>query len=536
MIKNTIWTIIFILTFLNSYGQSFKKIKIEPGEHWYGLTVRDGDKVPYESGYKLDLNANVLDNQAQPLLLSSKGRYIWNDNPFACTFEKDTIVFSKFTTPFYIGKFGNTLKDAYLNASKQWFPFKGKMPDSLLFKAPQYNTWIELVYNQNQKDILKYAHSIIDNGFEPGVLMIDDNWAPYYGRFEFRKDRFPDAKMMIDELHQLGFKIMVWVSPFIRPDCEESRYLTEKRWIMMDGEGKNLLWKDAHKPFIASWWNGYSMVLDLSQKDAVDWYQNNLHSLVETYHLDGFKFDAGDPEFYLGSVAKNNISANLNIQTQLWGNIGLQFSLNEYRSNWKHGGEPLAERLRDKGHNWKDLLKLIPDMTNASLLGYPFACPDMIGGGEYGSFLNLKNYDQDLVVRSAQCSSLMPMMQFSVAPWRILDSTHLDAIKKSLLLRKKFTSYIINLAKKAAQTGEPIVSNLEYKFPNQGFEKCNNQFMLGDDILVAPVVTKNNKRLVYFPKGYWMDQNNKLISGPKVLSFDVAIDELLWFRKVDNKK
>ncbi len=55
-----------------------------------------------------------------------------------------------------------------------------------------------------------------------------------------------------------------------------------------------------------------------------------------------------------------------------------------------------------------------------SVMGYSYTCPDMIGGGEFGSFLNSKTIDEELVVRSAQVHALMPMMQFSVAPWRVL--------------------------------------------------------------------------------------------------------------------
>lgn len=51
----------------------------------------------------------------------------------------------------------------------------GTLPGKLVFSIPQYNTGIEWMYNQNQKDILQYAQSIIDNGFPSGVLMIDDN-------------------------------------------------------------------------------------------------------------------------------------------------------------------------------------------------------------------------------------------------------------------------------------------------------------------------------------------------------------------------
>lgn len=52
----------------------------------------------------------------------------------------------------------------------------------------------------------------------------------------------------------------------------------------------------------------------------------------------------------------------------------------------------------------------------------------MIGGGEFGSFLDIDtdNFDQELIVRSCQIHAFMPMMQFSVAPWRILDREHLD--------------------------------------------------------------------------------------------------------------
>ena len=67
------------------------------------------------------------------------------------------------------------------------------------------------MYNQNQEDILNYAHNIIENGFPKGILMIDDNWQRYYGNFEFKAEKFPDARAMTDELHRLGFKVMLWI-------------------------------------------------------------------------------------------------------------------------------------------------------------------------------------------------------------------------------------------------------------------------------------------------------------------------------------
>lgn len=511
-------------------AQPIKTIALEPGEKWYGGAVNEGEKMPFANGYTINLNGNIKGNQAAPLLLSTKGRSIWSNAPFAFSINDHEIRFSELSDSLAIAKEGGNLKEAYMAASKKHFPAQGKLPDSLLFKSPQYNTWIELIYNQNQQDILKYAHDIIDNGFPAGVLMIDDNWAPYYGKFEFRKDRFPDARAMIDELHSLGFKVMLWVCPFISPDTEESRSLLKRKLVLMKKEENIRSWQEAQMPAIVNWWNGYSMLMDFSNPEAVNWFNDQLKHMVKTYGLDGFKFDAGDPEYYGPQVmAYKDISANEHCE--LWGLFGLDYPLNEFRAMWKRGNEPLVERLRDKLHTWEDLGKLIPHITTASLLGYTFSCPDMIGGGDFSSFIAGGQLDQDLIVRSAQCQALMPMMQFSVAPWRVLDQDHLQAVKKAVDTRQSFVPKIWKLANTSAHTGEPIVKNMEYAFPHQGFENCKDQFMLGDDLMVCPMLEKGFKRNVTFPKGTWKSHQGVTIKGPVTKQMEVALDELLWFEQ-----
>lgn len=530
--KKILFLIIVSFYLATTNAQLERIIRIEQGEKWYGAAVNEGDKMPFSEGYSINLNGDTKTNQAAPLILSTNGRYIWSNSPFAFLIKNNEIILSNYSDSIFLESCGKSLKDAYKAATNKFFPASGKLPDSLLFKSPQYNTWIELIYNQNQKDILKYAHDIINNGFPAGVLMIDDNWAPYYGKFEFRKDRFPDAKAMINELKNLGFKVMLWVSPFISPDTEESRELLKEKLVLMNNEGNiNMTWAETKTPAMISWWNGYSFVMDFSNPKAVIWYKNQLQKIVKNYGLDGFKFDAGDPEYYpKNSIAYQKISAN--DHTELWGLFGLEYPLNEYRAMWKRGNQPLVERLRDKLHTWSDLKKLVPDITTAALLGYPFSCPDMIGGGDYSSFISGKTLDQDLIVRSAQCQALMPMMQFSVAPWRVLDNDHLEAVKKAVKVRQFFVPKIMKLAKISAETGDPIVNNMEYSFPHQGFENCKDQFMLGESLMVAPMVEMGFKRNVFFPKGMWQSYKGLIIKGPVTKQFDVPLDDLLWFKKI----
>jgi alpha-glucosidase len=378
------------------------------------------------------------------------------------------------------------------------------------------------MYDQNQNDILKYAKAIRDNGFPPGVLMIDDNWQQNYGQWDFKQNKFPEPKAMVDTLHARGFQVMLWVCPFVHTNSETYAKLAERGLLLKDKSGTVALIK---------WWNGESALLDFTNPEAVDWLCSRLDYLRSTYAIDGFKFDAGDSSFYKGVVAAQPVSPNTH--SELFGRIGLRYPLNEYRAMWKMGGEPLAERLRDKDHSWSDLRKLVPNMLLAGLMGYPFSCPDMIGGGEYKSFQAGSTIDQELVVRSAQCHALMPMMQFSVAPWRVLDEPHLKAILKAVKVRQEHKDYILDLARKSASTGEPVVRSMEYVFPHQGYERVNDQFLLGDRFLVAPVLEQDTRRReVIFPEGKWKGFEGNWYVGPARLSLAVPADELCYFEKV----
>jgi alpha-glucosidase len=190
-----------------------------------------------------------------------------------------------------------------------------------------------------------------------------------------------------------------------------------------------------------------------------------------------------------------------------------------------------VQRLRDKNHNWGDLARLIPDLIAAGLLGYAFVCPDMIGGGEVQSFLDSKTIDQDLVVRSAQIHALAPMMQFSVAPWRILDAAHLDAVKDAVALRMAFTPRILRLAEAAAASGEPMLRPMAYVFPRGGYENVKDQFMLGDDLLVAPMVGKGVTRKVLIPEGHWKSDDGRVMEGPMAATLDVPLSRLPHFQR-----
>jgi len=527
--------ILFIST-LNLLAESFTtEVKSLANEKWYGAytakawcntPLKDIQFQPFESNtVKKDLNDN-LGNQAAPLLISNLGRYVWSNEPFGFELKEGNLTLYSDVEKLDAVLAGKTLRDAYLAAKDKYFPASGKTPNPLMFKMPQYNTWIELGNNQNQKDIIKYADNVLKNGFPTGVFMIDDIWSKDYGTFEFDANTFPDPKGMMDYLHAKGFKVMLWLTPFISPDGKEYKELIRK--------GALVLKKGSKEPALINWWNGYSACLDLTKPVAVDWLRAQLKNLQQKYGIDGFKFDAADFIFYAtDSVNYINHETNTTgvLQAEMFAKLGAEFDFNEFRSCWKNGNQPLAQRLQDKGFSWDDLKILVPDMISAGLIGHPFTCPDMIGGGLLSVFekIDLNTFDQELMIRSAQIQALMPMMQFSVTPWRVLDEKHMAICREAALLHAKMGETIYELAVKAAQDGEPIVRHLEYSFPQQGFENSNDQYMLGDKYLVAPMVDKGETRNVKLPKGIWIDDLGKKHKGGQTVKMDVPLNRLVYF-------
>jgi alpha-glucosidase (family GH31 glycosyl hydrolase) len=518
------------------YGAKTLKLTIAPNEYWWAGLSSLGYETPYDENTTIsrDLWGNNEGNQAQPLLLSSKGRYIWSETPLKFDFNKGILTITVREGVIHSGTAGKNLKTVYEFAVKNFFPPDGKIPEALMFTHPQYNTWIELVYNQNEEAILNYAQSIIDNGYPPGVLMIDDNWQEDYGVWEFSPRRFKDPKGMIKKLHGMGFQVMVWICPFVSADSEIFRFLAEHGMLILDPQKtQDILWANtSNKAAIIRWWNGASACVDLSNPKAMAWFKGRLDHLVNEYGVDGFKFDAGDADFYTNDVVTFK-PGSPNDQTTYFAELGLNYSLNEYRASWKMAGLPLAQRLRDKAHKWEDLQKIIPDQMSQSLMGYAYTCPDMIGGGEFRSFQNMETMDEELIVRSAQIHALMPMMQFSVSPWRVLSSENNEICLQAALLHVKMGDHILLLAKEASKTGEPIVKPMALAFPENGYETIQDQFVLGSDIIVAPVVEKGARsRNVVLPEGKWKADDGKVYTGGKIIEVAAPLKRLPYFQKV----
>lgn len=503
------------------------KVKILKDEYWYGGDTNIGFFTPLgRKAFYAQSNTVVRTmGQSNTLWVSNKGRVIWSECGYKTTFAFGFIncTSKKAEIKLYEAP-EQTLKSAYLFAVENFMKPDGRHPNPVMFTIPQYCTWIQFETAQTQENILSYAKSILDSGMPAGELIIDDGWQSQFGEWDFNKEKFENPKQMCDQLHEMGFKIILWICPFVSLKSIHYEYLVQN----------NLLVKDKNNNIaLRKWWNGEDAVLDLSNPLAMKWFTDYTQKLIDEFGVDGFKQDAGDPIYYCDDdITFGSVDANT--QSTLWAQSAIDYDFNELRACFKFGCRGVAQRLSDKSHKWGilGLGALLPNTLTQGITGYAFGCPDMIGGGQISDFRgkNRENLDLELFARYAEASCLMPMMQFSLDCWEINEDMKKICLK-SIELHQKYADYIIELAKHASVTGEPIVRYMEYCFPNKGYAKIKSQFMLGDDILVAPVLEQGHTtKMVYVPEGKWQ-YKDKIYSNETVI-IPAPIDELVYMTRV----
>jgi len=420
------------------------------------------------------------------------------------------------------------VKEVHQRSIKKFYSSPTEMPDEVMLTRPFWSTWAEYKEPVNQSVVLAFAQRIRDEGFSLNSHMeIDDNWESCYGEAEFDPTKFPDPAGMVRQLKAMDFKVTVWVHPFINFNCPSFTVGVNQNHFVRDPKGKaGITW----------WWQGQnSGLVDFSQQSARDFYNARLIKLQTEVGIDSFKFDAGEA-FWLPYAAKLNDSDSLlpNSYTTHYVNSVASFGgMAEVRSARLNQDQPIFIRMLDKDSRWgydNGLKSLIPTLLNFGIVGYPFVLPDMIGGNAYGSEIPSK----ELYIRWMQANAFMPAVQFSLAPWRY-DAETVRIVKSILSLRERYQDELLAAARQATVDGTPINRPIWWVDPTDAETyNIDSQYMLGDEILVAPIVEEgSSRRDIYLPRGNWISGFDTILyTGPTWLrNYNAPIDVVPYFIK-----
>ncbi len=415
-------------------------------------------------------------------------------------------------------------------------------------KAPVPPDWslgviLSKAYYRDVPELLSTARKVREKNMPCDVITLDGRaWQDTETRFAFEWDskRYPDPKSVIDELKSMDFKVCVWEYPLISVKNPLFHTLAEKGWLIKD--------KRTDKAFEYEWdMSAFgevltplpkSGILDFTHPDAYQFWRDS-HKPLFDMGVDMIKADFGEQIEDDNMVAYNGEQGQAlhNIYSLLYNRCVYEaaekycktgpflFSRSAwtgsqcYPSQW--GGDPQSD--------WGGLAASIRGALSWGLSGAPYYATDV--GGFYKD-----TRDSELYSRWIQAAVFSAHMRLhgigNREPWSYSEAAE-SAANKALSLRYQLLPYIHKTIQQSSETGLPVMRAMVLAFPEQpqtwAFE---DQFMFGDDILVAPCLQPGGKVSVWLPEGEWLWFENKAcFNGNQLIHLTLSLDQMAVFVK-----
>jgi alpha-glucosidase len=248
--------------------------------------------------------------------------------------------------------------------------------------------------------------------------------------------------------------------------------------------------------------------LDFHNPAVRAWYARQLKPLLAC-GVDGWWNDEGESTFtlyYNWNLAEADAQAKFKPGIRLWTiNRAFQPGLQRFG---------VAAWTGDIATSWRQLALTPTHLLNWSLAGMPYGACDI--GGFKGS------PTPDMFARWMELGAFLPVMRAHSDlrakphfPWLYGPEAE-NAIRKALDLRYRLIPYYYSLAHEAHAAGVPLMRPLVMAFPHDPkVADLSSQWLMGNGLMVAPILGRTNERSVYLPAGEWyvFNTNQKLEGG-----------------------
>ena len=442
------------------------------------------------------------------------------------------------------------------------------------FRSPIWTTWN--VFSDgggsndqknafNQENVLKYAEELVTRyGFpNDSTLELHRRWERTYGDLAFDGARFPDPRGMIRKLHSAGHQVTLWSYPNIHTDSPEypkavEFFVKEMNSTFSSSSSSSAKFRSSTSkpsPLVINYSDGAGSYVDFSNQAAAEWFVDRLKRFAEFTGVDGFHLNEAVLYDYRGplGVADPEVARAPSLLTKCYANIAYQLGggngggdhrdhHNDHEglvvvtdSAFKNQYLPNFVALNAKAGDWSyanGLRSLIPAVLSLSLAGYSFIVPSIIGGGYSGV---LEPPPEELYIRWAQATALMTAMKFGLPPWTYSNPRVVQITRELVDLHRRHSDLLVELAWRRVREGAPIIRPLWWAAPDDpAAYKVDDQFMVGDDLLVAPVLVQGaTRRRVRLPPGSWADQQGRgPFQGPGDLEVEAPLEVLPYFRRI----
>ena len=409
----------------------------------------------------------------------------------------------------------------------------------------------------SEKQVDSIAQQMKENDIPFNAIIFDLFWfgdSIKYGLGNLNwlnKTKWSNPVKMISGFKKQNINTILITEPFI---VQHTKYFKESLpYFAKDSAGKPFM--------IPEFYFGVGGLLDIFRKDVGNWIWNIHYKKQIENGVEGWWTDLGEPETHPSTLLHN--ANDLGVKRMLgadevhniYGHYWNKNLFEKYAKNYpdkrlfhlNRSGFAGSQRYSifpwtgDVSRSWSGFRAQLPVLLGMSMSGVPYTHSD--AGGFAGG-----DGDNELYVRWLQFAAFTPIFRphgtavydvdetaFSFpSEAALIDTPYREYAKLAISLRYAMMPYNYTLAYRQAKFGEPLMRPLYYEFPNDTIAaNIEDEFMWGDEMLVAPVLQKNaTERKVYLPEGKWYRViYDTLYNGNTWINLPVKITSIPFFIK-----
>ncbi|RBI59232.1 alpha-xylosidase [halophilic archaeon] len=394
-----------------------------------------------------------------------------------------------------------------------------------------FGTWMSRLGYESRDQLEAIADRLREERIPSDVLHLDPFWMRDRSStdLEWDTEQFPDPEGMIEGLNEDGFHLSLWEHPHVPVGTDAFDEAAREGYFVTDGTGKPYVMDNTCQG------DYRGALVDFTDPDAVEWWKDKHRRLLEM-GVDVFKTDYGEyvPEDavfangksgrsmhnlypYLYNEAVYEVVGEVNGEDEgiVWGRSAWTGS-QRFPMHW--GGDPQT--------TWNGMSAALRGGLSASLSGIAYWSHD-IGGfrGTPTDALYARWSQFGLLSSNARCHGTTPR-----EPWEFGEDA-LDVFREYSRVRYSLLPYIYTYAEIAARTGLPVIRPLVLEYQDDpNTHRLDTQYLVGTDLLVAPVFEESGTRDVYLPEGEWVDfWTDERYEGERTASVDAPLEVMPMF-------
>jgi alpha-D-xyloside xylohydrolase len=511
-----------------------EQLALGVGETIYGLGERFGAFV--KNGQVVDswnADGGTSSEQAYknvPFYLSSKGYGVLVDNPARVSFE----VGSEVTSRNQFSVEGEELA---------YYVFAGPTPKDVLrrytgltgrpARVPAWSMglWLSTSFTTDytEETTSAFVDGMAERDLPLSVFHFDCFWMRQFHWCDFVWDpiAFPDPAGMVRRLKERGLRVSLWINPYIAQRSvlfEEGRRLG---YLLKRPDGSVWQW---------DMWQAGMAIVDFTNPDATAWFRSKLQALIDI-GVDCFKTDFGeriptDVVWYDGSDPDrmHNYYAQL-YNAAVFGlleeNRGQGDAVLFARSATAGGQQFPVHWGGDCESTFEAMAESLRGGLSLASSGFGYWSHD-IGGFEGTPEPAIFKRWVAFGLLSSH-SRLHGSSSYRV-PWAF-DEEAVDVLRKFIKLKLSLMPYLVAAAEEAHRDGVPMMRPMALEFPDDpAVAYLDRQYLLGPDLLVAPVMSFDGEVSFYLPQERWTSLlTGEVVTGPAWVQQTHGFDSLPLF-------